>query len=172
MLDFLNQNNLAQTQIFGYSMGGYVALHLARKHPERVRRIVTLGTKLAWTPEIAARETALLNPDKIAAKVPVFAEALAGRHAPADWREVLRRTAELLHDLGNGAALGEEDFRSIACPVLVGLGELDNMVSLEESSQVANWLPNGRLEVLPGVKHPFEQVDAAWLADWLASQVD
>ena len=80
-------------------------------------------------------------------------------------------TLPLLHDLGNGAALGEEDFRSIACPVLVGLGELDNMVSLEESSQVANWLPNGRLEVLPGVKHPFEQVDAAWLADWLASQV-
>lgn len=170
VLDLLDKHQIAQAQFFGYSMGGYVALHLASQHPERVRRIVTLGTKLAWNPETAARETALLNPEKIAAKVPVFAQALAERHAPTDWQEVVRRTASLLHDLGNGAALDEPAFRNIACPVLIGLGELDNMVTPEESAEVAGWLPDGRLEVLPGVKHPFEQVDGRVLAEWLRGE--
>jgi len=167
VLAFLDKNSLAQAHIFGYSMGGYVAFRLAWQYPERVRSIVTLGTKLAWDPETAARETALLNPEKIAAKVPAFAQVLAERYAPADWREVVRRTAGLLHDLGNGGALGEDAFRAIACPVLIGLGELDNMVTQEESRQVAEWLPHGRFEVLAGVKHPFEQVDASTLATWL-----
>lgn len=167
VLNFLEKNSIAQVSIFGYSMGGYVALQLAGKHPERVRSIATLDTKWAWDPETAARETALLNPEKIAAKVPAFAQVLAERYAPADWREVVRRTAGLLHDLGNGGALGEDTFRALACPVLIGLGELDNMVTQAESRQVAEWLPHGRFEVLTGVKHPFEQVDMDVLAAWL-----
>jgi len=167
VLEFLEKNNLEQADIFGYSMGGYVAFWLARHHPERVGRIVTLGTKLAWSPETAARETGMLDPEKIAAKVPAFAQMLADRHAPADWRAVVQKTAGLLHELGNGAALRPDDFRAIACPVVIGLGEADNMVSREESEQAVGWLPNGRFESLPGVKHPFEQVDQKMLAGWL-----
>ncbi len=167
VLAFLKNNNLAKVDIFGYSMGGYVAFWLARNYPERVERIVTLGTKLAWSPETAAREIAMLNPEKIADKVPAFAQMLAERHAPTDWQAVVRQTAGLLHGLGNGAALGPDDFRAITCPVVVGLGEADNMVSREESEQVADWLQNGRFEMLPGVKHPFEQLDQKMLAGWL-----
>ncbi|MEQ1747222.1 MAG: alpha/beta fold hydrolase [Saprospiraceae bacterium] len=167
VLAFLEKTNLDVVDIFGYSMGGYVALWLARNYPDRVGRIVTLGTKLAWSPETAARETAMLNPEKIAAKVPVFAQLLADRHAPADWQVVVRQTAGLLHDLGNGAALSEADFRAITCPVIVGLGEADNMVGRDESEQAAGWMPNGRFEALPDVKHPFEQVDQKMLAEWL-----
>lgn len=165
-IDFLDQHQIPKVQIFGYSMGGYVALYLAWKHPERVERIATLGTKFDWTPETAARETARLDPEKIAAKVPAFAQILAERHAPADWQVVVRRTAELLHGLGNGQALGREAFQSITCPVRIGLGEEDNMVTRAESETVAKWLPNGKFEVLAGTKHPFEQVDAKQLAAW------
>lgn len=167
VLAFLSGNNLSRVRIFGYSMGGYVALYLAWKHPERVESIATLGTKFDWTPETAARETARLDPEKMAAKVPAFAQMLAERHAPADWQAVVRQTAELLHGLGNGHALGREAFAAITCPVRIGLGEEDNMVTREESEQVAEWLPRGTFEVLPGTKHPFEQVDAGRLANWL-----
>ena len=47
----------------GHSMGGYVALKLALKRPELVDRIITLGTKFNWTPEVAAKEVKMLNPD-------------------------------------------------------------------------------------------------------------
>lgn len=169
VIDFLNENHLSRVRIFGYSMGGYVALYMAWKYPERVERITTLGTKFDWTPDSAARETSRLDPEKIAAKVPAFAQMLAERHAPADWQTVVRQTAGLLHGLGNGHALDREAFSAIQCPVRIGLGEEDNMVTREESEQVAGWLPNGTFEVLPATKHPFEQVDAEKLAKWLGA---
>jgi hypothetical protein len=36
-------------------MERYVALWLAPRRPEPVRAVATLGTKLVWTPEIAAK---------------------------------------------------------------------------------------------------------------------
>ncbi len=164
ILDFMEREDWNEADIFGYSMGGYAALQLALERPKKVRRIVTLGTKFDWTPESAARETGFLDPDKIEAKVPQFAAALAERHEPADWKMVLRHTAGLLHGLGNGKALRQEDFEKILCPVVILRGELDHMVTEEESRQVAEWLPNGRFEALEGTKHPFEQVDMQLLA--------
>ncbi len=167
VLRFLDRHKIQQVQIFGYSMGGYTALQLAGKHPDRIARIITLGTKFHWTPEIAAREIALLNPEKIAQKVPVFAQLLADRHAPTDWKDLLRHTADLLQSLGNGAAMRPETFRQISCPVRIGLGGEDHLVTVEESKEVAALLPNGSIDILPGVKHPFEQIDTGFLLEWL-----
>ena len=164
ILHFLEKENIEQTDIFGYSMGGYVALHLAWKHPERVRRIFTLGTKLDWSPETAAGMSRMFDVEKIEAKVPHFAETLAKMHAPLDWKAVCQNTAAFLAKLGNGQGLPPETFRQIVCPVTIGLGELDNVVTPEESRTVAEALPNGRFEILTGVKHPIEQVDTVLLA--------
>lgn len=166
---FLEKEDLQQADLFGYSMGGYAALTFARKYPARVRKIATLGTKFDWTPETAQRETALLDPEKIAAKVPQFAAALADRHAPEDWKTVLRRTADLLHALGNGAALTSADLAAVECPALILRGELDHLVTEAESGRAAEAIPQGRFETLGGVKHPFEQVDKTLLADRLQS---
>lgn len=164
ILGFMDREDWDEADIFGYSMGGYAALQLALEHPKKVRRIVTLGTKFDWTPATAARETGFLDPEKIEAKVPQFAAALAERHEPADWKMVLRHTAEMLRNLGDGQALRQEDFEKIFCPVVILRGELDHMVTEEESRQVAEWLPHGRFEALEGTKHPFEQVDVEMLA--------
>lgn len=80
LLDFLNENNVEKVNIFGYSMGGYVALQLATQHPKRFEKIVTLGTKFKWSPEEAAKETRMLNPEKIEEKVPAFANYLNQLH--------------------------------------------------------------------------------------------
>lgn len=171
LLKYLDDHKIDRTKIFGYSMGGYTALHLAAKHPERIAGIITLGTKFHWTPEIAAREVGLLDADKIAAKVPAFAQLLAQRHAPADWREVLRKTAELLQKLGERPDLQAETLQSVRCPVLIGQGTEDHMVTELESRETAEQLPKGRFEALPGVKHPFEQVDPALVAQWLVQNL-
>jgi pimeloyl-ACP methyl ester carboxylesterase len=165
VLQFLEKENLAQADIFGYSMGGYVALYLASKNPGRVRRIFTLGTKLDWSPETAAGMSRMFNPEKIEAKVPQFAETLAKTHAPLDWKEVCRNTSAFLADLGDGKGIPPEAFGQIACPVTIGLGDSDNVVTQEESRAVAEILPNGRFEILAGCKHPIEQTDFVLLAE-------
>jgi pimeloyl-ACP methyl ester carboxylesterase len=45
VLDWMNENYVQTIDVFGYSMGGYVALWLARFYPERIGKIFTLGYK-------------------------------------------------------------------------------------------------------------------------------
>lgn len=42
-------------EIFGYSMGGYVALYAASQRPDLFSKITTLGTKFAWSKEQAEK---------------------------------------------------------------------------------------------------------------------
>ena len=159
-LAFLDQNNIDKINIFGYSMGGYVALYLAKRHPERVNKIVTLATKFHWDEATSAKEVQMLNPEKISQKLPAFAETLRLRHAPNDWQRVLRLTGEMMLTMGADNPLKTEDLATVATPTLVMLGDRDKMVTLDETVSAYRALPNAQLCVLPNTPHPIEQVDA------------
>lgn len=160
----LDSRGVEKADIFGYSMGGAVALVLARHHPERVGRIMTLATKRAWTPEVAARETRMLDPEAILAKVPRFAEALATRHGEEHWRDVLSRTAAMMTALGNQDELPLEEYAQIPHHVRMSVGDKDMMVTVEETAEGSRALQQGELLVLPRTVHPLERVDPARLA--------
>jgi pimeloyl-ACP methyl ester carboxylesterase len=159
ILDFLTENKIEKTDVFGYSMGGYVALYLALTNPERIGKVMTLATKFDWTPESAAREVKMLDPEKIEAKVPAFAAALSARHAPNDWKELLRHAADLMTALGNNNLLTVNALSQITCPALICRGELDQMVSEEETRLAAEALPNGKMLTLEATPHPLEKVE-------------
>ncbi len=162
---FIEDEKLNKPDIFGYSMGGYVALKLAMEFPDKVNRIMTLGTKFNWTPESAAHEVGMLNPDVIEEKVPQFATQLKERHAPLDWKMVLSKTAGMMQALGNGVALQPKDFSRVGCPVLLTAGSADNMVTQEETKQVADSIPKSTFEIFDGFKHPIEKVELGVLAE-------
>ena len=73
LMEYLEEYNLKNVKIFGYSMGGYVALNVAR-FTQRIGCIITYGTKFHWTPDSAQHEIKKLDPEKIRQKVPVFTE--------------------------------------------------------------------------------------------------
>lgn len=165
VLDFMRQERIERANVFGYSMGGYVALSLALSHPERVDRIATLGTKFRWDPATATRESARLDPAAIRTKVPRFADALAARHeAAGGWEAVLARTADFLRDLGEHPVLRDENLTRIPHPVRVIVGDRDNTVSVEESEGVAALLSSGSVVTLEDTPHPIEQVPVEVLA--------
>lgn len=159
VLAFLHKQNLNQVDVFGYSMGGYVAVWLAWKHPERVGRIVTLGTKFDWSPESAEKEVGKLNAETIREKVPAFARILEHRHAPNDWKELLNKTRDMMLSLGNQPLLNEENLKTIQHEVLICLGDQDDMADREYSEQVAGWLPKGAFQRVENTPHPIEKVD-------------
>ena len=163
VLRFLKQEGLDSIDVFGYSMGGYVALYLAKNHPEKVGRIMTLGTKFHWSPEVAEKETMMLQPIKIQQKVPAFADALDKRHAPLDWKKVLNRTADMMTQMGKDNPLKEDDYRMIQHQVNIGLADRDEMVTLEETETVVQSLPNSHFYRLTNSKHPIEQTDLVLL---------
>ena len=162
---FIESKNLQSVNVFGYSMGGYVALTLARRDPQLLAKILTLGTKFNWTPETAAQEVKMLNPEKIEEKVPAFAQQLATVHDPLDWKTVMQQTAQMMLDLGNGnARLEDSDWPQIPNSVCINLGSEDRMVSPEESEHVAQLLPNAQYQLIEGFPHPIDRVDMPTLA--------
>jgi len=165
--EYLKQQQIKSVHIFGYSMGGYVAMYLAKQQPQSVQRIATLATKFHWDEMIAAREVKMLQPDVIAEKLPAFADALQQRHAPYDWKNVLQHTAGMLLQMGKQNPLQLQDYASIAHPCLIMLGDKDKMVSREETLAVAEQLPHATFRVLPETPHPIEQVNIPNLASLL-----
>jgi pimeloyl-ACP methyl ester carboxylesterase len=163
VLKYMDTNGLDKVSIFGYSMGGYVALYLAKHHPERIDKVITLATKFHWDDATAQKETGMLDPEKIEAKLPAFAATLAQRHAGKDWKEVLHRTADMLRALGEDNTLKPGDYADIQSPSLILLGDRDKMVGLEETLAVYKELPNAQMGLLPGTAHPIEQVDVEML---------
>lgn len=166
---FIINNKLEEADIFGYSMGGYVALYLAASQPNLIGKIVTLGTKLAWTAEGAEEETARLNPELIKEKVPKYAALLKERHGKKQWKQVIWQTAGMMLELGDEPLLTMENLPLITNQVTILLGADDNMVSKEESENVVTILTNGKFISIPNMPHPLEKLDMGVLCENLKS---
>lgn len=163
VLKYLDSHQIESIDIFGYSMGGYVALMLAWVQPPCVKRIMTLGTKFKWTPESAANEMRMMAPEIIEEKFPKFAEVLRIRHHPENWKTVLHETNRMIESLGNAPGLKDDDLISITHEVLICVGNADNMVTQDESRNAAALLANGQFQSIPDFKHPIDMVDQTLL---------
>ena len=166
VLAYMKENHLEheRPRVLGYSMGGYVALLLAKDHPGLFHSVFTLGTKLFWTDEAGKREARFLDPEKMEKKVPHFAHNLKQRHGEDRWRPVVEKTAELLLHLGGHDLLKEESLKEINIPVRIGVGDRDQMGGMENSLKALLSLTRGELAVLSGTDHPLELVDFSLLS--------
>ncbi|MGF9755656.1 alpha/beta hydrolase [Microvirga sp. 0TCS3.31] len=138
--------------VVGHSMGGVVALALAALAPDRVRRVVGLGIKVAWPPEDAARAAALadrpvatydtrqaaadrfLRVSGLAGLVstddPMVDGAVVDRQAAGEgtgWR-----LAQDPRTFGVGVPDLAGLLSEVSCPVVLARGEHDPMVSHEQ----------------------------------------
>ena len=161
---FIQAHDLAGSPVFGYSMGGYVALYLASQEPGLISGILTLGTKFGWNPEAAAKEAAMLKPEVMTEKVPAFTEMLEARHG-AQWKALVEATAKMMIGLGNTPLLTEATLSSIDIPVTIGLGEKDRMVSQGESTWATQFLASGSFQLFENTPHPLEKVDPKALSE-------
>lgn len=157
---FILKNALVQPSVIGYSMGGYVALNLAIRSPERIDKIITLGTKFNWSKEVVEKEVKMLDAEAMLTKVPAFAKSLEFKHG-GKWKTLLLRTAELMRDISLNNYLNAESLKTIQNKTLVGLGDKDQMVTLEETISAYRTLPNANLFILTNTKHPIEQLNTA-----------
>lgn len=168
-IHYLQRHQLKQVDIFGYSMGGYVALWMAKKYPDRVGKITTLGTKYDWSIESASKEVKNLNAETILEKIPAFARILEHRHAPNDWKILLHQTGDMMAALGKNPLLTKEVLQTIQHQILICLGDQDDMADRSYSEQVANYLSNGKFCLLENTSHPIEKVDLRKLVSLITS---
>jgi pimeloyl-ACP methyl ester carboxylesterase len=164
VLSMMDKNGIQQADLMGYSMGGYVAMYLVNKHPDRFTGILTLATKYRWNPEIALQETARLNPEVLAEKAPAFVAQLQTLHPHTDWKLLLNQTAAFMSDLGQMDYLHPEKLSRQSVRSCIAVGDRDKMVTLDETLQVFKALPDSQLAVLPDTPHPFERMNMSKVA--------
>jgi pimeloyl-ACP methyl ester carboxylesterase len=156
--DLLRQCDTAQIETadwFGFSFGGLIALWIAAHHPERVRSIVTLVTKVDYDARSIAHVVHLLDPERLADK-PRGAE-LAVSHAPQDWRTLAEVNGRMFESFAHAPPLSDAEIARIRQPVLLMAGMEDPLVSGAETAALARKLPNATTGLFAGSCHPIAQ---------------
>lgn len=160
----LRHLKIERADFFGYSNGGNIALQVAIRHPDMVRKLVVAS--------------AMFKRDGL---YPEFWESM--KHAtlqsmPADLREAYLRVApqperlRTFHDKSAKRMLEfkdwrPEDIRSIGAPTLVMIADGD-IVRPEHAVEMFRLLPHAQLAVLPGTDH----MSLVQRADWQVSMIE
>jgi pimeloyl-ACP methyl ester carboxylesterase len=147
----------------GASMGGYCALALARRAPERVVGMVLVGSRAdadSFERRRFRQETII---ELRAGSLPPLADPDANREHLAVAQEAMRDRLDLTVVVA-----------SFGGPLLVCVGDRDELVSVDEAQELTARALDGRLEVFPGAGHfvavdqpqQFNEVLLAFLAQW------
>ncbi len=163
---FITAQQLTQPHVFGYSMGGYVALYAASRYQDLLGHIATLGTKFHWTPEVAQKESRMLDAGVIISKVPAFAKTLEARHGD-DWKILLEKTVDMMGRLGQTPLLGADQLPVLNHKIMLGLADADHTVTIDETHTVYRQLKQGSMYMLPNGRHPIETVHVTLLGQLL-----
>ena len=140
---------LDRVHLVGHSMGGQISIHLASRHPTRLRRLVLVdaaGIPRPLTPRNALRFAMEVGPlwrwgD------PRFLPTVVRDALTAGPRSVVAAIWHILKDDVRPL------LREITAPTLVIWGERDNLVPLAHAAELRDQIPNARLAVLGGAGH-------------------
>jgi pimeloyl-ACP methyl ester carboxylesterase len=149
----LKMLKLEHVDVVGFSDGGILALMLAVRHPELVRRLVISGVNIA--PEG-------LNADGL--------EELRATQIPKP-KTIDEKLAHLWLTSPTETELSLELLAKIAQPVLVISGDRD-AIRLEHTLEIFHALPKAELCVLPGTDHATFSGRADWLNPIISSFLD
>jgi pimeloyl-ACP methyl ester carboxylesterase len=158
LLGLLDHLQLESVHVAGYNLGGYLGLMLHLHDPRRVDTLLMHATKFYWTNQSVAAMRQQLDPDRLSANVPGYANQLALEHGGSHWRALVRRAADLTAYLSD-QGLTEGMAGRAQCPVLVSVGDRDELIPLQEAYRLSRVFRQGSLLVLPGVRHPFQSLN-------------
>jgi pimeloyl-ACP methyl ester carboxylesterase len=150
----LTEVGVDPVDVVGFSLGGLVTVELARRHPERVRRLVLASTHTR--PDGFHDE--IRSPD---------AQPGVGRMPTEDdfraWEEAYRAVApdpdhftaiaaKVSAFVGSLQGWSDDELRELTVATLVLIGDND-FVRVEHAARMQEVLPDARLAVVPGATH-------------------
>lgn len=169
---FLKSKNLKNPVVFGYSMGGYVALyHKANFEDSPIKMIFTYGTKFNWSEKAVSKELPMLVPEHLLEKFPNFAESLTQKHGER-WKQILRMTAHMMQNLERLDGLSKEDLNDIDIPVVLILGDQDRMVTSEETHLTSSALHHSQVKTISHSKHELERTNLREIAEIIVQNIE
>lgn len=150
----LTEVDVDRADVVGFSLGGLVTVELARRHPERVHRLVVAS--IPTRPDGFHEE--VRSPD---------AQPGVGRMPTEDdfraWEDAYRAVApdpdhfstfqtKLSAFVGSLPGWSDDELRELTVPTLVLIGDND-FVRVEHAAHMQDVLRDARLAVVPGATH-------------------
>jgi pimeloyl-ACP methyl ester carboxylesterase len=147
----LDHLKVERADVFGYSLGGSVALALAVRHPERVGRVAINGAIFAALREAYEPETFEQFKNLPADFAPPMLKDPYDQVAPdpKHWPTLVAKVRKMGLEW---KGLTREQMKSIKAPVLITLGDRDG-VRPEHAVDMFRLIPNSKLAVFPGGDH-------------------
>lgn len=155
--------------IYGFSLGGYVALSAAQNDTKNIKGVITQATKFNWSREEAKKEVANLDLQFLQNKVPGFYTYLSQIHG-VYLPELLNKTARFMEDLGTNPSLTVTRASTIGIPVRLTRGGRDKMVSREETLQMKEAIPQAHYFEVPSMIHPLGFIKPTLIARLIQTQ--
>jgi len=150
---FVDALGLDSFHLVGFSMGAMTALMFGTQFPERLRTLVVVGITTHREPRASVGRR-LMDPARILAHDPAFADRLSKRHDAGQgagaWQRLLPAIAA---DIAAQPLLSPAQLHRIDCPAMVVCGDHDPFVPPEHAAGLARQLPDGRLFVAPDCGH-------------------
>ena len=159
----LRHLGIAQVDVFGYSDGGNVALGLAIRHPELVRKVAIAGTNITNEALVPGTYEFMeeMTPEMLGDELRTMYEAEAPR--PEDWPVLVEKIKQQVIALEGWTP---EQLQGIAAPTLVIFGDAD-IVSPEHAVELFRQFPHAHLAVLPMRDHLALGMRPEWLLSML-----
>ncbi len=156
----LRQLKVGNADFFGYSMGGSIALAIAMRHPDLVRKVVIIGTPYnndGLIPGLV-ENFKNLKPEEIPQE---FRDAYAKTSPhPEKWPLLVEKIKSMLLD---SKGFRPEEMKSIQAPAMVMIGDAD-IVRPEHAVEMYRLLPHGQLGVLPASTHFAPMERPGWVS--------
>jgi pimeloyl-ACP methyl ester carboxylesterase len=166
----LDELKFPQVHMLGYSMGGAIAQEFVRQFPDRMKGLILCAT-MAGGPGATYAEPHVvrvmrdldgLTPEQAARRIwsVTYAPGYLGKHRTLA-EEQMKREIALPTPL-HAADLQFQAFAEFDCsqqlaaiknPTLVLTGDLDQLISPQNSLKMAKLIPRARLTIVPGAGH-------------------
>ena len=150
--------SLAQANLFGFSLGGFIALSFAYQYPERIRRLAAHATHVFWDQALVDRMMTRLDHEQIQEKSPDLVAYLAQMHSGGDWVSLFERTKDYTLNILNF----QEAYlhvRTVQTPTLISAVDEDDLFDVDSPVHLHKALPNSNLAIIPGKRHAFQNVN-------------
>lgn len=150
----MKQLDLDPAIMLGYNMGGYAALHFATKNPSRVIGIWMHATKFYWSGEEADTMSEGLDLEWLQENDTERLEKFTEIHGE-NLEELLPWLKKMVLNLPDTGLTGM-DLEDLNVPVLVSVGDRDELIPVQEAVDLFQELPKGQLVIFPDTNHPIE----------------
>ena len=150
--------DLHQANLFGFSLGGFIALSFASQFPGRVGKLALHATNLIWDEALVDTMLLRLDHEGIRRKSAELVRFLETMHGADNWISLFERMKDYTREIP-GFVNHYTSIISMTIPTLVSAVDNDDLFDVQSPVFLYDKLQNSRLAIIPGHRHALQNID-------------